>query len=140
MEKDKWDDLPDLRHPRDRHASVCLNGKLFVLGGHNTKSKDQNDDYSSVEMLDAETKVWSNKHAMPLSLMAPSAVVVNGQVFVIGGMSQGERSYESIKYSIQDDIWSHCEPIPLFDEFAVNSVVAVEHKIYILSYEDFYGV
>ena len=40
-----WEQLPDMAVPRDYFAAVCLDGKVFALGG----SHDETQDLDTVE-------------------------------------------------------------------------------------------
>ena len=120
-----------------KHCSVCLDGKLIVLGGQREEHDEVKYEYSSVEMLDVTTKVWSDLRAMPISLTNYCVALVDQHVIAIGGDSQGKVSFKVIKYSIQHDEWKYCAPIPQNNQFSLNSIVTIDTNVYVLAYEDF---
>ena len=71
---------------RGAHASVVVNGKLYVIGGFAGGDMDQ-DFLSSVECLDLETQQWSAVAPMSTERDEVAAAVLGGKIFVTGGIA-----------------------------------------------------
>lgn len=50
----KWEQLPDMLCPRDYFAAVCLDAKVFVLGGN----YDDNQYTDDVQFYSPEENTW----------------------------------------------------------------------------------
>lgn len=73
--------------PRANHASVWLNGQLWLLGGR-TGLGDERRLAAEVERIDPETQAIWRGPDLPLSLIDLSAAVVGRSVFVFGGINR----------------------------------------------------
>ena len=64
-------------------ASACaVNRKIYVIGGGGTP---QSQNTSTMRAYDSVTDTWTLKTNMPTARSNPTAVVVDGKIFVIGG-------------------------------------------------------
>ena len=85
-----WGPPRTLNRARDNHASVVLNGKIYVLGG-NAVTCDPSDRcrygvaYREVEVFDPATGKSTDVPPMFQPRRLASAVALNGLVYVIGG-------------------------------------------------------
>lgn len=83
-------------------AYVALSGRLFVIGGWNTRTSVQN----SVECFDPMTDEWQTVAPMHHARRNPVAQVSNGFIYVLGGEYKGV-PYQSIeKYNPRENTWS----------------------------------
>jgi len=104
---------------RDHPGVVGVNGKLYVFGGSNASGA-----LSSVEIYDPATNTWTAGPSMPGPKSAPSAVVVNGLIYVLAG---NELVY---RLDPQTGTWSTRAPVPV--SFSGPAAVAVlDGKIYL---------
>ncbi len=71
--------------PRANHASVWVNGQLWLLGGR-TQIGDERRLAAEVERIDVETQAIWRGPDLPLALIDLSAVVFRESVFVFGGI------------------------------------------------------
>ncbi len=67
------------------HASVAYNGRIYVLGGTNLLGP-RNVVYFSAVNTDGTLAGWQATTPMPQKVMAHSAAVYNGRIYVTGGM------------------------------------------------------
>jgi len=68
-----------MQKARYLHASVGLEGYLYVIGGHDGKER-----LCSIEKYNPDTNSWENFHSMLKSLSSPTAVACDSQLYVIG--------------------------------------------------------
>lgn len=102
--EDRWETGPDLLQPHDYPASTILDGKNYIIGGHHpnaTEGGPQTDPaFSFSERWSPEMKGWEEIAPMPTPRFAASAVVMNGQLSVLGGVAftpQGFNEYDRIE-------------------------------------------
>ncbi|XP_029112348.1 kelch-like protein 33 [Scleropages formosus] len=78
-----WEKLADMHSPRDYFAAVCLEGKLYVLGGN----RDDTHYLDSVEFYSPEDNTWSFAHPLDTELCGHAAAVLNEEIFISGGFN-----------------------------------------------------
>lgn len=103
-EEDRWETAPDLLQPHDYPASAILGGKIYIIGGHHpnaTEGGPQTDPaFSFSERWSPGMPGWEEIAPMPTPRFAASAVVMNGQLSVLGGVAftpQGFNEYDRIE-------------------------------------------
>lgn len=83
---DTWMNRKDM--PTARTACTCVvSGKVYAIGGDNAA----NDYFPTVEIYDPATDTWTKKGDMPTARASHSASVVNGKIYVIGGLEVWEQ-------------------------------------------------
>jgi hypothetical protein len=75
----RYTTLTPMINPRQNHATVVHDGKLFVMGGFNYGT------LPSVECLDLETMQWSEMAPMITPRDSHGAAVLGGKIYVAGG-------------------------------------------------------
>ena len=86
----QWNTLPDLNTARLRHASVCVGGQVYVIGG---EGSDKNK-LSSVENLQKNSGVWDIVPDLPAVVLHPMAAAYRQCVYVFGGVDDmGHTAY-----------------------------------------------
>jgi N-acetylneuraminic acid mutarotase len=105
--EDRWKNGPDLLQPHDYPASTILDGKIYIIGGHHpnaTEGGPQTDPaFSFSERWSpgiTGIKGWEEIAPMPTPRFAASAVVMNGQLWTLGGVAftpQGFNEYDRIE-------------------------------------------
>ncbi|MDD5434240.1 MAG: kelch repeat-containing protein [Nitrospira sp.] len=114
-ETDTWSKGPDMLMPHDYPASVVLNNRIYVLGGHHpeaTKGGPMTDPgFSFCEVFDPEEGVWTEIAAMPTPRFAFSAVVLNNKILAIGGAglrNDGFKNFDIVEsYDPSADEWTN---------------------------------
>ncbi|XP_062371988.1 kelch-like protein 33 [Sardina pilchardus] len=87
-----WERLPDMASPRDYFAAVCLDGKVFALGGN----PDDIHCLDTVEYFTPEDNTWRLAHPLDVGLCGHAATVWDGEIFVSGGYDATFRCYASL--------------------------------------------
>lgn len=77
--------LANALFPRANHASVWMNGQLWLLGGR-TQLGDERRLAAEVERIDVETQAIWRGPDLPLALIDLSAATVGRSIFVFGGV------------------------------------------------------
>ncbi len=73
--------LPTIHY---RHGGATYNGYIYVVGGNNG-SGNSSTVYSARANADGTIGSWNTLNTLPTVLIYPSAVAVNGYLFVVGG-------------------------------------------------------
>ena len=84
-----------MKEARYLHASVGLDGFLYVIGGHNGEHR-----LKSIEKYNPDTNTWADFKPMLKALSSPSAVACEGQIYILGELNSLEYfdSYRHLKY------------------------------------------
>lgn len=68
-----------MKEARYLHASVGIDGFLYVIGGHNGEKR-----LKSIERYNPDTNIWSSFTPMLKALSSPSAVACEGHLYILG--------------------------------------------------------
>jgi N-acetylneuraminic acid mutarotase len=125
-----WSLLTSLPEARERLALVAVNGKLYALGGCLTYTCGGSFT-GLVEEFDPTTQVWTAKTSMPTPRRDFAAGVVNGIVYVVGGLQGpccGTPILSSVEaYDPSSDTWAEVAPLPVGREShaigALNGII-----------------
>jgi len=107
---DKWTwkaDMPTARH----HLAACvIDGRIYVSGG-GTKSDMIAEDFApvpTVEVYDPAADTWTQASDMPRTRMLHSASVVDGKMYIIGGVDfeGGVHPFTVDVYNPARDAWT----------------------------------
>jgi hypothetical protein len=74
--------------PRQRHASVALDGYLYVLGGEPTFGGTNLDQVARAPVSGPAVGAWEVLAPLPAALAYLSATVVRGRIYVVGGSTE----------------------------------------------------
>ena len=103
-EEDRWETGPDLLQPHDYPAFALFDGKIYIIGGHHpaaTEGGPQTDPaFSFSERWQPGAEGWEEIAPMPTPRFAASAVVMNGELWALGGVAftpQGFNEYDRIE-------------------------------------------
>ncbi len=73
--------------PRDSFAIAVYQNEIYCIGGSTGISRTQGQVLTaSTEVYDPANDTWENRTAMPMAKMWAIASVVNGKIYVIGGL------------------------------------------------------
>jgi N-acetylneuraminic acid mutarotase len=146
---DAWTNiLAPMPIARRNFGIAVYQDKIYVIGGENRSHAIPGPnfvDYSMdgvtgvIEVYDIATNTWGNKTPMPTPRNYLQANVVDGKIYLIGGLSQQKLEYPSSPhssnltevYDILTDSWTTMLPIPT-PVWGYASAV-VNDKIYIIS-------
>ena len=108
----QWTALPDLNVARYDHASVCVGGDVYVIGGTSSYQ-----DIGSLECLD-NADMWRLMYGMPLALSACSAIHVEENIIIWGGQYYNRQSLRTTSvnialcYNIATQTWTKMPSLP----------------------------
>ncbi len=119
--------LSDLNVPRCNHASVCVSGQAYVLGGR--ASDYTSEEFKSVEYLDVKTGYWCLTADMPVALYGHTAVNYKQYIYVFGGYVESEKSRACFIFDTVTKMWSRKADIP---QYCTNGCsVVYRDRIYV---------
>ena len=81
-----WAEVSSMNVKRCDHAAAVVDGKIYVIGGFNGTEGDGTV-LDSVEVYDSQADSWQNVASMPHASRMHAAAVMDGKIFVSGGMS-----------------------------------------------------
>uniref|UniRef100_A0A7N8YIT8 Kelch-like protein 33 n=1 Tax=Mastacembelus armatus TaxID=205130 RepID=A0A7N8YIT8_9TELE len=89
--QNSWENLAEMQDKRCAFSVVVLDGKIYAIGGH------CNPDYiSSVEQYCPTANTWSFTWPLDLPLSGHIAKVLQGQIFVSGGLNSNYQCLASM--------------------------------------------
>jgi len=124
---DKWTRKADMPTSRWWLSVSAVNGKIYAIGGLRLVG-DRFSHFSIVEEYDPATDKWTRKAAMPAKIHTLSTSVVNGKIYVIGGVDAGRILSTVYEYNPAADKWTRKANMPTARW--VLSTSAVDGKIY----------
>ncbi len=129
-----WSEKAAIPSLRNNAAVVTLDSLIYVIGGAGTK-EDIWGDVWTVETYNVNSNKWVQKNDLPLLLFKPAAIVVNGELFVLGGQTlideKNDCSDKVFIYKPETDSWIETTPLPKKNVFF--GCVTIENKIYVIS-------
>lgn len=120
-----WQFAPSLPVARSGHCACAAGGKIYVMGGAAGYGLDD------VFQYDPATKEWTPKAKMLMARAYPACSVVDGVIYVSGGLVSGDYSDAVEAYDPAQDAWTLKHPMP--EGRGAHVSTAVDGKIYVLS-------
>ncbi len=128
-----WEERAAIPSLRNNAAVVTLDSLIYVIGGAGTK-EDIWGDVWTVETYNVNSNEWVQKNDLPLLLFKPGAVVVNNQIFVLGGQTlidgENDASDKVLIYKPETDSWVETTTMPAKNVFFGCS--SIGNKIYVI--------
>ena len=118
-----WDEAAPLQTARHMHAATVLDGKIYVIGGH-----DGNDYLTSVEVYDPTTNSWSYGTRLPEATAGAVAATVDGRIFVVR-----PNNSPILMYNPARGIWSSGSTVPYSDPSHDGCAMADAHDQYVVT-------
>ncbi|XP_064415603.1 kelch-like protein 33 [Latimeria chalumnae] len=87
-----WEQLEDMKEPRNYFAAVCLNGLIYAIGGN----KDDCHILKTVECYDPDAKSWRMEHPLEVAVCGHASAVWNGEIYISGGCDTSHRCLETV--------------------------------------------
>jgi N-acetylneuraminic acid mutarotase len=125
-----WYSLASLaRGPRTDSAVVALRGRIAVIGGFESFGDPVHD----VEIYDPATDKWDVLPSLPKPLHHASAGVVDGNLYVLGGLQSTDNVETGESYVFYPNIseWRSIASMPAGSERAASAVGVIGTTIYI---------
>jgi hypothetical protein len=118
--------------PRDFHASVVFDNKIWVLGGHSTSSRFWNDVWYSTDGVSwacaTDSAGWSRRSGH-------TAVVFDAKIWVLGG-SDNLRLRNDVWYSSDGVNWTCADDSANWSERCFHASVVFDNKMWVLGGND----
>ncbi|KAI5803549.1 kelch repeat-containing protein-like protein [Peziza echinospora] len=114
-----WQSLPPIGlGPRQEHSVVAINADIYVLAGiiPSNSTPIPVSTVSLVEVFNTKTHQWSVAPSIPVPLNHANAAVVNGKIYILGGLAAGSlewpKSNHSSTYDPKSQKWTLLSPVP----------------------------
>ncbi len=109
----KWEGVSQLPTGRSAFSTAVVDGKIYVIGGTLLENESSGPfGLSTVEVYDPHNNSWKKVADMPMPRSNAGAAVVDGKIYVVGGLAATDRRMESTKilkvvevYDPQTDTW-----------------------------------
>lgn len=136
--EDRWQAMPSLIQPHDYPACAVLNDQIYIIGGHHpdaTEGGPSTDPaFSFTERWDGSARPWRAVNPMPTPRFAASAVAIDGQLWVMGGVAatpKGFHEYDLIEvYDPETSKWRR-SPLALPWLLAGQGAVVLNQSLYV---------
>ena len=130
---DTWTIKAAMPTPRFSFAIATYQSKIYCIGGLTGRGAPFSSSVTgAIEVYDPATNVWEIKQPMPTPRANFEANVVNGQIYLIGGITGGPDSSVSINqvYDPANEKWETKKPMPY--PVASFSSTVVGNKIFVM--------
>ena len=107
-----WSQGAPMPTPRAGHATVVVNGLIYVIGGRNGGAPFEGLVLSTVEAYNPATNSWSTAPSMPTPRSDLAAAVVGGLIYAIGGWN-GISTVGTVEaFNPATGAWTEKTPMP----------------------------
>jgi N-acetylneuraminic acid mutarotase len=118
---DTWSHLTDLPEGVNHAGLVCLDDRLYVVGGYRENTFEPID---TLRIFDLTTAQWSEGAPLPTARGAHATVVLDGRIHAIGGRTHGRVDVGAHEaYDPETDEWVSLAPLPTPRNHHVGAVV-----------------
>lgn len=108
-----WEVVSQLPTGRSGFSTAVVDGKIYVIGGTLLENESSGPfGLSTVEVYNPHNNSWKKIADMPTPRSNAGAAVVDGKIYVVGGLAATDRRMESTKilkvvevYDPQTDTW-----------------------------------
>ena len=137
---DAWSARSPMPTARFWLAAAAVNGKIYAIGGSQYPGTQMSgpriEALNAVEEYDPVSDTWATRSNMPNRIMKHKAAVVNGKIYVIGGVLnnvEGQMITTGLveAYDPLTDSWETKAPMPTARRDHLTGVI--NDKIYVMS-------
>ncbi|KAK4186061.1 hypothetical protein QBC35DRAFT_465064 [Podospora australis] len=136
-----WSTLPPIAlAPRQEHVAVALTPTSLAIFGGIVPAEDWWPTVPVLQIYDIPSQTWRRAADAPKGLNHPNAAVVNGKIFLLGGLKEvtptdlaWRPTNESWVYDPATDIWSSLPPLPVTDVARGSAAMGVFGHIIFLA-------
>ena len=122
----RWRTRAQMPTPRTGLAIVEYDGLVYTIGGEADDGVTQ-----TVEVYDPQADLWSALRAKPTAAGYVSAAVIDGIIYVPGGIGSGESAQDVLEiYSPESNTWTTGAPMP--EPLGAYGLAAFEDRVYVL--------
>ncbi|ELT99868.1 hypothetical protein CAPTEDRAFT_46600, partial [Capitella teleta] len=125
-----WKTLPSMTTGRYEHSSLCVDNKLYIIGGKSSETYMLN----TAETLDLKANKWTSLRLLPRAVLSPFVLIASEKLFVLGG-SESNSKYLCENYEHLPDlnVWQPRALMP--NECRGGSAVSLHSNIYVVGGE-----
>jgi len=137
---DTWMRKTDMPTKRTYLCACTVDGKIYVFGGVTAGVPGATWNPPALEVYDPATDRWTRKADMPTARSSATACVVDGKIYVIGGIAgnlEGASLPTVDEYDPAMDIWTRKTNMPTARAWSSSSVV--NGKIYAIGGANYGG-
>ena len=137
---DTWERKADMPTTRAGVSTLVVDGKIYAIGGGKGKKDQVGDGWvhsgkllPTIEMYDPVTDTWTQKADMPVPRCSNSTCIVDGKIYIIGGVAANGKQGRLDSVDIYDpatDTWTKGKSMNHARGGA--SVSVVNGKIYVM--------
>ena len=123
---DAWASKASMPTPRTFHCACAVSGKMYVLGGVTAGVSNTNWNPAGLDVYDAATDTWATKGPIPTPRSGAGVCVVNGRIYLIGGVigSLHSTPVSTVEeYDPTTGTWATKAPMPTARMFLSTSVL-----------------
>ena len=137
---DTWERKADMPTARSGVSTLVVDGKIYAIGGGKGKKYQVGAGWvhsgkllPTIEMYDPVTDTWTRKADMPVPRCSNSTCIVDGKIYIIGGVAANGKQGRLDSVDIYDpatDTWTEAKSMNHARGGA--SVSVVNGKIYVM--------
>ena len=137
---DTWERKTDMPTARAGMSTSVVDGKIYAIGGGQGKKHRLRRGWGNsgkllptIEMYDPVTDTWTQKADMPVPRSSNSTCIVDGKIYIIGGVAANRKQWRLDNVDIYDpatDTWTEAKSMNHARSGA--SVSVVNGKIYVM--------
>jgi N-acetylneuraminic acid mutarotase len=140
---DNWTAKKPMPTPRIGSFGIAAcQDKIYVIGGEDVALSSRGYYFLSTnEVYDPLTDTWETKKPMPTNRTYVEANVVNGKIYVVGGITYDDEKKHLQNYTVVNEVydpatdsWTTKQPAPI--AVARYASAVVDNKIYIMGGTD----
>ena len=129
----QWEERPPMPAPRSGHRMVAAHGQLYVVGGVGGPESGPGA-AGRVLIYDPVSGAWFEGAALPLNRDHLAALLVGGEIWVIGGRAGGVNHARVDIYDPGSDTWHEGPSLPEATSGAAEAII--DGVLYISGGED----
>lgn len=123
-----WNHIPAMPTLRSNGSLATSGGLLYLIGGKIQARKDSNwmgmhASTNAVECYDTDTRKWLAVNSMSVGRYDAASAVINGRIFVMGGINQQGRLKEVEVFDTLIKSWSQVQEMNVPRSFFSASVI-----------------
>lgn len=127
---DTWISRSAMPTARFSTAAGAINGLIYVAGGAKTIGSLGTQGFATLEVYDPNTDTWLTKSPLPAPRSGAAAGVIDGNLYVAGGVIPDGETSTVLIYHPQSDAWTFSVSLPKNRAFAAG--VVVDQTLYVL--------
>jgi len=128
-----WSEKAAIPYLVQNASVVTIDSLIYVIGGAGAKENIWADVWT-VETYNTITNEWKYINDLPQLLFGTAAVVVNKEIFVLGGQTlidgKDDTSKKVFIYKVKSDQWIETSPLPIKNVFF--ACTTLKNKIYVI--------